>query len=424
MREVAAMRFRRAATMLIGLILLWAVPAWAEQAVVTFVWPTYTASKVRYGEELVRQFEEAHPNIDIDLVLASDPYERLTVLVAAGTPPDVVWLGAGWHQFIGLFMPLDGFVARDAAEIDVQDFLPPVWNVHIWEGVRYALPTGYQTLAGFYNKDRYNQAGRAYPTDEWTVDQMIDDARAMTVDSNGDGTPDRWGVSWLYGYVWSFVHYGGPVADPTWTEIRINNPVTARALSLWNGLPWDFQVAPPNHGNLSMIENGDIGIFASGIWLQENLTQSGNFDFDYVDYPWLVVGGERHRGTIIYPEELAILKDTDVPEEAWTFLKFATGREHLTWAAQEGHIVPARLSILTSDIFQRPDKRMQVWYTSAEYAHELLPHPTYNNLLAVFNEHWRRMAGASPSLSIEAGLELMQSQMQAVLDEYNARTRN
>lgn len=393
----------------------------AQKVSLTFIWPTYTASKVRYGEELVKQFEAANPDIEIDLQLVANPYERLTVLVAGGTPPDVVWLGSGWHQFTGLFQPLDDFVTRDAAEIEVSDFLPPVWDVHVWDGVRYALPTGYQTLAGFYNKDRYNELGRAFPTDDWTVTDMIDDARAMTQDINSDGEPDRWGVSWLYGYVWSFMHYGGPIANSDWTQINVNNPVTAQALSLWDRLQNEYRVAPPNHGSLSMIENGDVGIFASGIWLQENLNQSGNFDYDLVDYPWLEVSGERHRGTIIYPEELAILNSTEHPEEAWRFLKFATSREHLKWAALEGHIVPARLSILQSDTFLKPDKRMQVWYTSAEYAYELLPHPTYNDLLAAFNEYWPKMSGENAELSVEAGLELIAERMQVALDEYNAR---
>lgn len=393
----------------------------AEEVTLTFLWPAYTPSKIRYGEELVRQFEAANPDIKIDLQVVPDPYEKLTVMVAGGTPPDVVWLGAAWHQFMGLFLPLDEFVARDAADLDVDDFLAPVWAAHVWDGVRYALPTGYQTLAGYYNKDRYNEVGRAFPHDDWTVEEMIQDGRAMTRDINGDGQPDRWGVSWLYGHVWSFLHYGGQVADAEWKRVRINNPVTARSLTLWDGLQHEYGIAPPGHGSLSMIENGDIGVFASGIWLQETLDQSRHFDYDLVDYPWLEVDGGRHRGTIIYPEELAILKTTNHPDAAWRFLKFATGSEHLQWAAGEGHIVPVRHSVLQSPAFARPDKRMQVWYTSAEYAHELMPHPAYNDLVAAFNEYWPKISGPNPEMSVEAGLELIAQRMQIVLDEYNNR---
>lgn len=409
-----------AALMLVSLL---AGSALADKVKLTFLWPTYTQSKVRYGEALVKQFEEANPDIDIDLQLVGNPYEKLKVLVAGGTPPDVVWLGAAWHQFAGLFEPLGGYVERDAAEIGVDEFIKPIWDSMIFKGTRYAVPTGYQTLAGFYNKDMFNEAGLAYPQDDWTVSEMIKDGKAMTKDTSGDGAMDQWGVSWLYGYIWSFIHYGGQIADPEWKTIRINNPVTAEALSLWDRLQTEYQVAPKNHGSLDMITGGQIGVFASGIWLQENLAQTNNFDYDLVDYPFLEVNGEKHRGTIIYPEELAILKTSNHKEEAWRFLKFAIGREHMKWAASEGHIVPLRIPIIQSNVFQRPDKRMQVWLTSTQYAMQLMPHPAYNELMAAFNQYWPKMSGPDAEMSVKNGLDQAAQAMQKVLDEYNARNK-
>lgn len=399
----------------------WSVPAWAQQVHLSFLWPTYTASKVRYGEDMVSQFEAANPDIDVELILDSDPYGRMTVLVAGGTPPDVAWLGSNWHQFTDLFLPLDAYVERDKAEIMVDDMIPTVWDALIWNGVRYAVPTGYQTLATYYNKDLYNESGLAYPTDDWTVAQMISDGKAIVRDTSGDGIPDKWGVSWLYGYPFSLVHYGGPIADPQWRRIRINNPVAVEALSLWNGLIQEYSVTPINHGNLSMIENGNVGVFAAGPWLQESLGRSGNFDYDLVDFPFLEVDGELHRGSILYPEELAILKTTPHPDEAWRFLKFAISPEHLEWVAREGHIVPIRLSVLQTDNFLRPDRRMQVWYTSATYAMEIIPHPLYNDLMAPFNITFNRAVGSDPPYGIKEALDIAAEQMQAILDQYNAR---
>ncbi len=395
--------------------------AFAEKVKLVFLWPTYTQSKIRFGETLVQQFEEANPDIDIELQLEADPYTKLQVMVAGGNPPDVVWLGAGWLQFVPWFLPLDDLVRRDAAEVQASEILKPIWNSHIWRGKRYAMPSGYQTLATYYNKDRFNEAGLAYPSDDWTVAAMRRNAQALTKDTNGDGASDRWGVSWLYGYVWSFLVYGGQVADPDWIKIRVNNPVTEQALSLWDDLQYRYRVAPAKHGSLAMIENGDIGIFASGIWLQENLDRAKRFDYDLVDYPLLEAEGGLHRGTVLYPEEYAILKYTKHQEEAWRFVKFATGHEHLTWAAREGLLVPARLPILQkSNTFMRPDKRMQVWFTSVDYSMQLLPHPMYNDLMAAFNLYWPKMSGANPQMPKKAGLDLMAQQMQSVLDRYNA----
>ncbi|HHW11305.1 MAG TPA: extracellular solute-binding protein [Firmicutes bacterium] len=409
---------------LVGLFLVLLVigegTAFAEKTKILFLWPTYTQSKIRFGESLVRQFEEANPDIDVELMLEADPYAKLQVLVAGGNPPDVVWLGAGWLPYVPWFLPLDDFVRRDAAEFQTGEIIKTILDSFIWRGKLYAMPSGYQTLATFYNKERLNEAGLAYPNDNWTMSDLLRMAQAMTKDTNGDGEFDRWGVSWLYGYIWSLLHYGGQVADPYWTKIRINNPVTEKALSLWDDWQYRYKVAPVNHGTLGMIENGDIGIFASGIWLQENLDQARKFDYDLVDYPLLEAEGGWHRGTVLYPEEYAIIKFTKHPEEAWRFVKFATGRQHLTWAAREGLLVPSRLPILQSNAFIRPDKRMQVWITSAEYALQLLPHPMYSDLMNAFRQHWSQMSGANPQMSIRTGLDLIAQQMQAILDSYNA----
>jgi len=123
----------------------------------------------------------------------------------------------------------------------------------VWDGVRWAVPTGYQTLATYYNKDLYNESGLAYPADDWTLTQLISDGKAMVRDVNGDGNPDRWGLSWLYGYPFSLVHYGGQVADPEWRRIRVNNPVSVEALSKWTRWQYEFEITPINHGSLAML---------------------------------------------------------------------------------------------------------------------------------------------------------------------------
>ena len=47
----------------------------------------------------------------------------------------------------------------------------------------------------FYNKDIFDRAGIPYPDTTWTYDDLRRVGARLTVDSNGDGIPDQWGLS-------------------------------------------------------------------------------------------------------------------------------------------------------------------------------------------------------------------------------------
>jgi hypothetical protein len=50
------------------------------------------------------------------------------------------------------------------------------------------------TAGVYYNRELFDAAGIPYPDTAWTWDQMTGIARRLTVDTDGDGEPDRYGV--------------------------------------------------------------------------------------------------------------------------------------------------------------------------------------------------------------------------------------
>src|SRR5260370_18341401 len=60
-------------------------------------------------------------------------------------------------------------------------------------GALHALPKGSPPLALAYNKTLFDRAGIPYPTDDWTWDDFLRVARALTRDTRGDGAIDQWG---------------------------------------------------------------------------------------------------------------------------------------------------------------------------------------------------------------------------------------
>ena len=54
-----------------------------------------------------------------------------------------------------------------------------------WQGEQLCLPQNVSSLAVYYNKDLFEQYGVAEPPDEWTWNDLIETAVALTRDAGG-----------------------------------------------------------------------------------------------------------------------------------------------------------------------------------------------------------------------------------------------
>ena len=91
--------------------------------------------------------------------------------------------------------------------IDV-DMSVPLWSEvaasneqFLWNGQRYYVVPGFaKQIMVYYNKSMFDEAGETYPADlfdqgEWDWDKMLEVAQNLTLDSNRDGTPEQYGLS-------------------------------------------------------------------------------------------------------------------------------------------------------------------------------------------------------------------------------------
>lgn len=149
-------------------------------------WQYEFPAKVELIDELIKQFEEKHPNIDVKQTnFPYDQYnQKVATLVPAGKGPDVINLYYGWlpkYVSSGYLQPLPE-EAFPAADIE-KEYFPFVQTAKLG-GKYYALPTGVRTLALFYNKDLFAKAGLTQPPATWQ--ELVDDAKKLTEkDANG-----------------------------------------------------------------------------------------------------------------------------------------------------------------------------------------------------------------------------------------------
>ncbi|CDP51536.1 extracellular solute-binding protein [Paradevosia shaoguanensis] len=152
----------------------------SAQAVEIEYWQYVFDSRVQAMDKLIANFEAANPGITVKQTTFpyADYQTRVVAAKVAGQGPDVVQLFYGWlDNFVagGLIQPLDPAVfPHDKIE---SDFFPIVTAMKRGEDY-YGLPTAVRSLALFYNKAIFNEAGIANPPSN--LEELLADAKATT----------------------------------------------------------------------------------------------------------------------------------------------------------------------------------------------------------------------------------------------------
>ena len=169
-----------------GTSLVWSGLA---QAVEIEYWQYTYGSRVEAIDKLIESFEAANPGITVKHTHFpyADYRKKVAIAVSAGDGPDVVQLYYGWlndYRDGGLIQPLSKS-AFPHAKIE-EDFFSMVGTMKV-DGDYWGLPTAVRSLALFWNKDLFAEAGLSGPPE--TLDEMVEFAKKLTKkDANGNYT--------------------------------------------------------------------------------------------------------------------------------------------------------------------------------------------------------------------------------------------
>lgn len=131
----------------------------------------------------IKDFIKANPDIKVKQIrVPGDDYNtKLNQMIVGGTAPDVMLTQeADYVRFAknGVTMKLDDKL-KDLG-IDKSDFQPAVTDITNQMDGYYGFPQGFATEIMYYNKDMFDAAGVAYPTDDWTWDDYTAAAEKLT----------------------------------------------------------------------------------------------------------------------------------------------------------------------------------------------------------------------------------------------------
>lgn len=213
-------------TMLVALAGMWPAAARAAEGQVTVMIPGTLLSES--WEQAVAAFTK-RTGIEVDVVVAAsweEMMQKVPVMVAGGVAPDALYHDSGVQADLvnnGSVRPLDEFIARE--NFDLSIWPQPVLAGYMYRGQLYGLPTGISNFTWYYNADKLAAAGIGeLPTDwenmvDFTFDDMVQIARKVTVDQDGDGVPEQYGLQ-------NFGNFGAQALN-MWRLDYINEDQTA-----------------------------------------------------------------------------------------------------------------------------------------------------------------------------------------------------
>ncbi|HJQ65025.1 MAG TPA: sugar ABC transporter substrate-binding protein [Gemmatimonadales bacterium] len=230
-------------------------------------------------------FENAHPGVAVQQQSAgtgqAEYRERILTSIVAGTPPDVFLLDnidVPAFTSRGVTLDLSPYLRRLGVDLTRYDSM--VVGIFRRGEAVYALPKGYTPMVMVYNKDLFDRAGVPYPSDDWTWDDFLRVAKALTRDSDGDGQVDQWGTAfdrrvflWLP-WLWSG---GADVLCPDGTRASgcLDAPGSVEAIRWYTNwvtrdsiVPRAFNLRRSMGDNLRLFQSGKVAMLTTGhFWI-------------------------------------------------------------------------------------------------------------------------------------------------------------
>lgn len=315
-------------------------------------------------EQLAAAFEEENPDIEIELgyVPSQGEYrQQLAAQFSAGTPPDVMLLNyRRFATFANGLEPLGEYLGKSDL-IQATDFFTPTINAFQLDGQLYCIPQNISSLVVYYNKALFDAAGVPYPTADWTREEFLAAARALTQDTDGDGTVDQYGVGIepsifrLAPFVWQ--NGGDIVDDPAHpTRLTLDSPEALAAFHWLVDLQVKEQVVPDAAAESAeeretRFLNGRLAMLFESRRVVPTLRTIETFEWNVAPLP----RGEQESG-ILHSDAFCMAEVTENKEAAWRFIEFANSVTGQTILAQSGRTVPSLIEVAESPAFLDPNQ--------------------------------------------------------------------
>lgn len=285
-------------------------------------------------KEILADFtEETGIKTKLTVVKWDEYWTMLEAGAQGGSLPDVFWMHSNESERYmsnDMLLDLTDKIA-ESDKIDPENYPEDIWGLYTYDDKYYAVPKDVDTIALWYNKTMFDEAGLAYPTADWTWDDVSEVAKKLTKD---DGS--QYGLAVRNdnnqaGYYNLVYDNGGYIINEDKTKSGWDDPKTIEAMKTLEG--WIKDGVMPSIETMS--ENGEDVLFQSGkaaMVLQGSWMVAAYRDNEYTaancDLVELPKNAETGRRASVYNGlGWAAAANGEHTEEAWKLLEYLGSEE-------------------------------------------------------------------------------------------------
>ncbi|MBE4908472.1 ABC transporter substrate-binding protein [Bacillus luteolus] len=291
-------------------------------------------------KQVLVDFEDKHPNIKVKHEVIADQYmDVIKTRLIGGEGPDVFYLDAFEAPGLietGVIEPLDEHMPED---FDAADFEAPLLEAFQKDGITYGYPKGYSTLALFYNKAMFAEAGVEVPT---TWDELREVSKALTKGTDVYGFGQNPELARLMF-----------IAESKGGEVVVDNKANFADSKVVAGLqPYvdqalvDKTAAQPNQVGAGwtgeMFGQSKAAMVIEGNWAIPYIQNTfPDIDFGTAEVPTI----DGKNGTMAFTVAYVMNAASEKKEAAATLISYLTGKEGMETWTSKGFELPSRKSV-------------------------------------------------------------------------------
>jgi len=346
-------------------------------------------------EKIIAEFNKQDPDIQVTLVSATgnnwgEYLDGVATLIAGGEKPDLMWVATEGVQLLvnqlKIAVPLDDYMAKDkdALKDYLTDVNPQLLKAFQVGGKQYELPYSWNPMVIYYNKTRLKDAGLEPPKANWTRDDFLKYAQALTTNGKYGYAFDNSGV-FVSAMPWIYAN-GGAIVSDDFCKPTVTDPKVEDALQFMQDLIYKYKVSPaptPLNTLFQSLQTGDVAMIGVGRWALPALYSAKFNDYDIVEWP-----GNPNQLTEFGIDGFPMLNTGTNPDAAWEFIKFMTNKEVEerllgTVDSPLGN-VPARKSV-ADEMSKFPPANGLLFYNVLNSPAKLVPAPPrFNQMESIF----------------------------------------
>lgn len=308
------------------------------------LWHTY-AEKEKEAFLKIMEAYRHRTNLAIDVQQQdySSAVSKFIAHASAGNPPDILRVPndrLGELASKGYLEPLNQFISPSL----LSQYYPEAIKAMEYEGKLYALPASIDCLMLIYNKDIFDLNGLEYPSENWSLEKVVDVAKKLT-------TADYFGlvfpVQISYWYFPFMIGFGGQIFDEEGMP-AVNSYEAVRAADYIVKLMKEAKVMPETPVDelkmLTLFQQQKAAMIICGPWKIPEIRDAG-VNFGMCPLPYIEETGKRVSPLVGY-KGYAISKDSKHKFESFKLIAYLTSAEALVKFCIPTNTMPANMKAM------------------------------------------------------------------------------